>query len=171
MEFSYYDKHINKNTTQKYDLTPIFKEVEVFSSLLDDMLTPFKDTKFDFIVGLGAIGFIIGGALAQRAKKGFVPIRKGGKLPGIEGTKTGLDFVDYSKTQKRFEINNFAIAKGDRVLLADDWIETGSQMKAAIKLIEEKGGIVVGITSIAAEKNENTKILFEKYNCKPVGVL
>ena len=63
-----------------------------------------------------------------------------------------------------------SIKKGDKVLIVDEWLETGSQVKAAIKLIEKQGGKIIGITVLAAEKNSKNKILFDKYNCKAIRV-
>jgi adenine phosphoribosyltransferase len=69
---------------------------------------------------------------------------------------------------KSFEMYNNSIKKGDRVLIVDEWIETGGQVRAVIELIEKQGGLVVGISSINVDVNDNTKILFDKYNCKPI---
>ena len=136
------------------------------------MIEPFKDVEYDKIAGLDALGFVIGGALAQKAGKGFVCIRKGGKLPGINDTvlKTS-SFVDYTNTSKSFEINRASIQKGEKILVVDEWIETGTQIKAAIKLIEELGGEVIGITSLCCHKNENTQVVFDKYNLKAIRIL
>ncbi|MEI6774955.1 MAG: phosphoribosyltransferase family protein [bacterium] len=79
-------------------------------------------------------------------------------------------FTDYTKTIKSFEINKSAIKRGDKVLLVDEWIETGSQMKSAIGLIEKLGGKVIGITTIYAERNQQTNILFDKYNLKAINI-
>ena len=65
-------------------------------------------------------------------------------------------------------MNKGSIKKGDRVLIVDEWIETGSQAKAAIKLIEKQGGKVIGITVLKAHRTKRTKILFDKYNCKSI---
>ncbi len=165
MDYEYYTQFIAKETKGRYDVTPLFQNVDAFSHLLDDLFLPFKDVPFDKIAGLDALGFIIGSALAYKLQKGFVPIRKGGKLPGINNSvlKTS-SFVDYTNTSKSFEINRSAISKGEKILIVDEWIETGTQMNAAIRLIEELGGVVVGISSLAAHKNENTFFLFEKYH-------
>ena len=171
MQYPYYDRYINKKTKGRYDVTPIFQKPAVFSRLLTDLLRPFKSTKFDKIAGLDALGFIIGGALAQKTKTGFIPIRKGGKLPGIKGTILKTTFVDYTKIQKSLEVNKSAIKKGDKILLVDEWIETGSQMKSAIKLIEKLGGKVVGISALCSHKNKQTKILFDKYNLKSIKII
>ena len=171
MEYQYYDQYINKKTSGRCDITPLFENPEVFSRLLNDMIKPFKKVQFNKIVGLEALGFIIGGALAQKKKVGFVPIRKEGKLPGIKNTVLKTSFVDYTKTSKSFEINKSAIKKGDKILLVDDWVETGSQMKAAIKLIEKLGGKIIGISVINSHKNKQTKILFDKYNLTTIGII
>ncbi len=165
MKYSYYDKYINKKTRIRNDITPIFHNPKVFSSLISDMIKPFKKTDFNKVAALDSLGFILGGAIAHKLKVGLVPVRKGGKLPGISGTLIKTAFIDYTGKKKIFEINKNAIEKGDRMLIVDDWIETGSQIKAAIRLIEKQGGKVVGISAIYAEKNSNTNLLFKRYNC------
>ncbi|PLW80637.1 adenine phosphoribosyltransferase [Candidatus Woesearchaeota archaeon] len=165
MDFEYYDKYINKNTIGRYDVTPIFENYEVFSNLLNDLIKPFKDRDIEFnkIVGLDALGFIIGGALAQKEKVGFVPIRKGGKLPGVKDSIIADSFIDYSNDSKSFEINKSSIKEGDKIIIVDEWIETGTQVKSAIKLIEKLKGEIVGITTLNADKNKNIEELNKKY--------
>lgn len=163
MKFEYYNKHINKKTKGRCDVTPLFANPEAFERLIIDLIKPFEG-KFDKVVGLDALGFIIGGAVALKSSKGFVPVRKGGKLPGINGTVIRTSFTDYSKKKKTFEMNKGSIKKGDKVLIVDEWIETGTQVRSAIKLIEKQGGKVVGISVLNADRNERTEILFNKYH-------
>ena len=170
MKYEYYDQYINKETEGRYDVTPIFENPEVFSNLLEDLIRPFRDVEFDKIAGLEALGFIIGGALSHEMNVGFICIRKEGKLPGVDDTVLKRSFVDYSDSSKSFEINKSSVEKGERILLVDEWIETGTQMKTAVELIEKLGGEVVGICSLVAHKNENTKILFDKYNLKAIKI-
>lgn len=172
MNYKYYDRYINKETKGRYDVTPIFENPKVFSNLLKDLIEPFIDSGFDKIAGLDALGFVIGGAIAQTKNVGFICIRKAGKLPGINNTvlKTS-SFIDYTDTSKSFEINKSSIKKGEKILLIDEWIETGTQMKAAIKLIEELNGEVIGISTLCSHKNNQTEILFEKYNLKAINVI
>ena len=40
---------------------------------------------------------------------------------------------------------------GKRVLLVDDWVETGSQMRACISLVEQAGGKVVGVATVVRD--------------------
>lgn len=160
MKYQYYDKKINKKTTGRYDITPLFEDSKVFSNLVNDLVKPFKG-KFNKVVGLDALGFILGGAIANKCNVGFVPVRKGGKLPGTKKNILGVSAVDYSKTKKVFEMNKGSICKKDRVLIVDDWIETGKQVNSAIKLIEKQGGKVIGITTLVID--DESKI-DKKYN-------
>jgi len=169
MDYEYYDNYINKETRVRRDITPIFEHPKVFSNLLEDLFEPFKDSDINKIIGLDALGFIIGSALSQKHQISFVPIRKGGKLPSDEIIKS--TFVDYTSTTKSFEINTNSINKKDRILIVDDCIETGAQMISAIKLIEKLEGTIVGISVICSYKNSKTRELFDKYNCNTLGTI
>ena len=171
MEYEYYDPFINKNTKGRYDVTPLFRDHDVFSNLLTDLADHIEDIKFDAIAGIDALGFVIGAPLAQLKKVGFITIRKGGKLPGRKGTVLRQSFIDYTKQRKSLEIGNDSIKKGENVLIVDEWIETGAQVKAGIKLIEKLGGRVTGILAIVVENNNSTRVLFEKYNCTAIRVV
>jgi adenine phosphoribosyltransferase len=58
-----------------------------------------------------------------------------------------------------------AIAPKTKVLIVDEWIETGAQVKAAIELVERQGGIVIGIATINIDDNADTRLIREKYQC------
>jgi adenine phosphoribosyltransferase len=150
---------------KRSDVTPIFAEPAAFASLIDDLLAPFRDAGVEKVVGTDALGFVIGTALALRLGVGFVPVRKGGKLPVRHERVT---YLDYSGGEKTFELRADPWPRETRVLLADEWIETGGTAKAAVTLIERAGGVVVGIAAIAFRKNEKTAELWAKYRCHGV---
>ena len=149
----------------RYDVTPLFADFESFSALVEDLLAPFNSIEFDYVAGIDALGFILGTAISFRALKGFIPIRKGGKLPV---DTTSVDFVDYSGQEKSLELRADAIKPGTRVLLVDEWIETGAQVNAAIELIERQQGVVIGVATINIDENKETEILKKKYKCYAV---
>ncbi len=66
------------------DITTLIKDPVGFRLVIDTLTQRYVTgkVKFDMIVGIESRGFIIGGALAYTLGKGFVPIRKKGKLPG-----------------------------------------------------------------------------------------
>lgn len=169
MKFNYYEKHINMKTKGRYDITPLFQNTEVFQNLIKDLFKPFTDKKITKITAIDALGFVIGGAMAEKYSLSLVLIRKTGKLPGIKNTLFKSEFSDYSGKKKGFEIKASSISAGDRVLLVDDWIETGAQVKAAVKLIEKTGAKIAGITVLYCEKNRKTNILFSKYNINAIN--
>lgn len=144
----------------RYDVTPLFADAEDFSQLVIDLAKPFRKVQIDFVACIDALGFILGTAIARRLEIGVIPVRKGGKLP-VE--TNGENFRDYSGELKRLEIRRDVLPQKARVLLVDEWIETGSQIKAAAKLIEAQGGTVVGIATINMDENETTSIIRKKY--------
>ncbi|MFT4326739.1 MAG: phosphoribosyltransferase family protein [Candidatus Woesearchaeota archaeon] len=165
MDFAYYQTYIKSNTTNRYDLTPIFSKPEVFSQCITDLLKDVDTSSFDVVIGLEALGFIIGSAIAERTKKGFIPLRKKGKLPYSENELKQEQFVDYTHTEKAFEIHKEAIPKHTKILLVDEWIETGAQITAALNLLKKMECEVVGICTIGFQKNKTvlTKTIAETY--------
>ena len=162
-EFASYLRLIDTSTTGRYDVTPLFADHTAFAALLADLDACFDDVDCDVVAGIDALGFILGTGLALRRGNGFVPVRKGGKLPGA-AHREGL--VDYTGSRKTLELRADAIQPGMRVLIADEWIETSAQVMAAIRLIEGQGGIVVGVATIQIEENERTQPLRERYDCR-----
>jgi adenine phosphoribosyltransferase len=150
---------------KRSDVTPIFAEPAAFKALVDDLVAPWRNEKIDRVVGTDALGFVVGTAMALKLGVGFVPVRKGGKLPVA---KESVAFQDYSGAEKVFELRANPWPIGTRVLLTDEWIETGGTAQAAVELIERAGGIVVGIAAIAFRKNEKTAPLWAKYRCHGV---
>jgi adenine phosphoribosyltransferase len=106
---------------------------------VDGLLLPFVGRRVDYVAGIEARGFILGGAVAHALGRGFVPIRKKGKLPARTiGQEYSLEYgVD------TIEMHADAIQPGSHVLLIDDLIATGGTAEAAIKLIRKSGGEIV----------------------------
>jgi adenine phosphoribosyltransferase len=122
------------------DVTTLFANPRGFRMAVDQLLHPYAGEDIDVVVGLEARGFILGGAIAHQLGKGFVPIRKKGKLPGatIEQSYT----LEYGEAV--MEIHSDAIEAGAKVLVVDDLLATGGTAAAGIKLLEKLGGNVVG---------------------------
>lgn len=122
------------------DITTLIKDPVGFRLVIDSLTQRYVqgDIKFDVIVGIESRGFIIGGALAYTLGKGFVPIRKKGKLPAeIISQEYALEYGTDS-----IEIHKDAIHNGVRVLLVDDLLATGGTALAAAALIEKLGAEV-----------------------------
>ena len=122
------------------DITTLLADPDAFNDVIERFVNHYQDEQIDLVVGIEARGFIIGAPLALRLGKGFIPIRKEGKLPG---PTHGLDYeLEYGTD--RVEVHQDAIPAGSRVLMVDDLLATGGTMGVSSRLIEQVGGIIVG---------------------------
>ncbi|HSV95432.1 MAG TPA: adenine phosphoribosyltransferase [Spirochaetota bacterium] len=126
------------------DITTLLKDAEGLREVIDSFVERYREMPIDVVVGLEARGFILGGAVAYRLGKGFVPVRKKGKLP----YKTERHEYELEYGTDIIEMHVDAIKPGDRVLIVDDLLATGGTAMAATKLIEKLGGAVVEMAFI-----------------------
>ena len=97
-----------------------------------------RKNEFDIVIGIEARGFIVGSALAYSLRKGFVMIRKPGKLPGkVISQEYQLEYGS-----DKMEIHADAFIPGTKVLVVDDLLATGGTVMSAIALVEKLGGVV-----------------------------
>ena len=139
-----------------------FFNAHSFHTLVEDLSQPFVADTVDVVAGIDAAGFVLGSAIAIRLGLGFLTIRKAGKLP-VE--TDSVAFVNYSRRSQYLEMRKPAFAPGTRVLLVDQWIETGGTITGGIDLIERQNGNVVGLACICLEENKNTESLRKQYKC------
>ena len=144
------------------DPTSIYINGDAFHDLLNDLVLDLKNVKCDVVAGLDAMGFVLGTALATRLNVGFLPIRKAGKL--CVDTES-VTFTNYSGRTQDMEVRTPAFRSGTRVLLVDQWIETGGTMDGAIRLVKRQEGIVAGLVAIAMESNDKTDEYRECFPC------
>ena len=144
------------------DPTSIYINGNAFHDLLDDLMTDLEGVTCDVVGGLDAMGFVLGSALATRLGVGFLPIRKAGKLCVDTDSAT---FSNYSGRTQDMEMRKPAFAANTKVLLVDQWIETGGTMDGAIRLVQQQGGKVAGLVAIAMEDNEKTASYRKKFPC------
>ncbi len=128
------------------DITTLIKDPVGFRLVVDTLVQRYiqKEYAFDTIVGIESRGFILGAAMSYALGKGFIPIRKKGKLPAeVESQEYALEYGT-----DRIEIHRDALKKGERVLLVDDLLATGGTAVAAAALIEKLGARVVEMAFI-----------------------
>lgn len=144
------------------DPTSIYINGEAFKDLLDDLCAEINPDDVDVVAGLDAMGFVLGAAIATRIGRGFLPIRKAGKLCVDTDSAS---YTNYSGRTQDMEMRLPAFAQGTRVLLVDQWVETGGSMHGAMQLVEQQKGKVAGIVSIVIEECKRTNEYRKKYKC------
>ncbi|MFD9005156.1 adenine phosphoribosyltransferase [Streptomyces sp. NPDC059582] len=122
------------------DITPLLADPVAFSALTDAFAGIAERTGATKIVGLEARGFILGAPVAVRARLGFIPVRKAGKLPGA--TLSQAYDLEYGSAE--IEVHAEDLSAQDRVLIVDDVLATGGTAEASIQLIRRAGAEVVG---------------------------
>jgi len=128
------------------DITTLIKDPVGFRLVIDGLTQRYLENgvDFDVVVGIEARGFILGSALAYTLGKGFVPVRKPGKLPAdVVSQEYELEYGT-----DKVEIHIDAILPGTRVLLVDDLLATGGTALAAATLVEKVGGVVAEMAFI-----------------------
>lgn len=126
------------------DITPVLQDPKAYQLLITLFRQRYQAEKLDYVAGIDARGFILGGALAYALNIGFIPIRKKGKLP--YETRSAAYELEYGSAE--VEIHADACQPGDRVLLIDDLIATGGTILAAASLLTGLGAKVVETAAI-----------------------
>jgi adenine phosphoribosyltransferase len=124
-----------------YDITTLLKDKQGFPGVIDGLKDHYRDTQVDIVLGIEARGFIFAPALAYAVGAGFVPVRKPKKLPA-ECVRVTYDLEYGTDT---LEMHKDAVGHGTRVLIVDDLLATGGTASAAARMVQESGGIVVGL--------------------------
>ena len=123
------------------DITSVLQDADGLQMAIDEMQALIDPDKVDVIAGTESRGFIFGAPLAYEFGKGFVPVRKKGKLP----CETVCAKYDLEYGSAEIEMHKDSIKPGQKVAIVDDLIATGGTVEAAIKLVEELGGEVVKV--------------------------
>jgi len=122
------------------DITPLLQHPHGFQATITTLADRFADQSVDYILGIESRGFILGATLAHHMGKGFVPVRKPGKLPPKVLSQT----YDLEYGTDQLEIREGTFQSGDRVVIIDDLIATGGTAKAAAELVQQAGGELCG---------------------------
>ena len=148
------------------DVTSILQDADGLKLAVDSMQALLEDTDVDYdvVVGPESRGFIFGVPVAYAEHKGFVPVRKKGKLPR-ETVEMSYD-LEYG--QATIEIHKDSIKPGEKVVLVDDLIATGGTIEAAAKLIESLGGIVVKMVFLIELSDLKGRERLSKYDVASV---
>ena len=126
------------------DITPLLQSPEGLRESIEGLATLVDPSSYDLICGIESRGFIFGTALALHLNKGFIPVRKPGKLP----SKTASQSYELEYGSDTLEIHLDAAEKGQRILMVDDLLATGGTMEAALKLVRQIEAVPVACTFV-----------------------
>jgi adenine phosphoribosyltransferase len=126
------------------DVTSVIEDKDGLKLAIDSITQKLEDTDFDIVMAPESRGFIFGMPVAYNLGKGFVPVRKKGKLP--RETISEDYALEYGTAT--LEIHKDSLKPGDKVVIIDDLIATGGTLEAIIKLARRSGAEVVKVVSL-----------------------
>lgn len=142
------------------DITTLVGNAPAFRQALDELEARCRDYGATKVLGIESRGFILGAPLADRLRAGFIPVRKLGRLPAE--TVRAEYALEYGTNT--VEMHRDAITPGERVLIVDDLLATGGTCRAAIELVEQLDGVVVGCAFLVELSFLNGRALLEGYD-------
>lgn len=146
------------------DITTVLKDKDALKYSVDEMIKSISDVDFDYILGPESRGFIFAMPISYNLNKGFIPVRKAGKLPA----ETIAKEYELEYGTATLEIHKDAIKKGDKVVIIDDLLATGGTCKAMIELIESIGAEVVALSFFIELQELKGRELLKGYNIKSI---
>ena len=142
------------------DITTLIKDPKGLKMSIDAVEEAVKDLDFDYVVAPDARGFVFGVPVSYNLGKGFIPIRKKGKLPG----ETYAKEYDLEYGTATIEMHKDALNPGDKVVIIDDLMATGGTTKAMADLLEEAGAKIVKIVCLVELEALNGKEEVKDYD-------
>lgn len=127
-----------------YDISTLLAHPLAWREMVEQLAAAIRPHRPDLLLGIESRGFLVAAPLAYALGSGFAMVRKKGKLPGTTVRYT----YDLEYGSDTIEVQEDAIAPGQRVVVLDDLIATGGTMQAAIELVQQRGGRVAGAACI-----------------------
>lgn len=138
------------------DVWRVFEDGPTLAAVVEGLADPWADAGITGVVAVEARGFLLGGAVAVRLGVGLHALRKVGAL--FPGDKQLVDTEpDYRGVRHRLMIRS-TLTPGDRVLVVDDWAETGSQALAARALVERCGASWGGLSLVVDQLPDDIRL-------------
>jgi adenine phosphoribosyltransferase len=135
-----------------------------YQEVIMRLIKPFRKSKITKVVAVDMKGLMYGPVIANKLNLPFVPLLKGGKIGRRGMVLKSKNFKDYTSKYKSIELFKSSISSKDRILLVDDWFESGKTGKSSIRLIEQRGAKVVGISVIFNQLLPKDEKFFDLYD-------
>lgn len=138
------------------DMSPLLQSPEAMDFVSKQLVKKADLSKIDCFAGIESRGFILASHMAATHRKGFLPIRKAGKLP--PPTKKLSYALEYGSAEIELPLG-----KGN-IMIIDDVLATGGTLQAAIDLSHLAGykvqsvAVLVNLTFLNQMKFNNEEV-------------
>jgi adenine phosphoribosyltransferase len=147
-EFRWTDAHA--------DFAGILRSASFVENIGPALVEPFEHEAVSGVVAIEARGFVLGALAAHALGVGLILARKPDAIhPGA--VEQVAEDPDWRGRRLTFGISPLAIRPDDRLLLVDDWVETGSQARTVSSLVTFLGGTLVGVSAIVDHASVETR--------------
>lgn len=144
------------------DITTLIQDPEGFALAIDKLCELLKDVDFDYVLGSESRGFVFGAPVAYAMKKGFVLVRKKGKLPReVISEQYALEYGTAT-----LEMHTDSFPSGSKIVIVDDLIATGGTTKAIVDLAEDLGGKIQKIVFVLELEELHGRDVLKGYDVK-----
>ena len=134
----------------------MLRDPELVATVGPALVESFREEGVTCVAAVEARGFVLGALAACELGVGLALVRKPGAVhPGADRERARSP--DWRGRLLELELSRQALLPGDRVLLVDDWIETGSQARTAVRLVERLGGEVVGVSVLVDDTSDGVR--------------
>lgn len=146
------------------DITTVLKDAAGLRLAVDALMERLEGADFDLVAGPESRGFIFGVPIAYLTGKGFVPVRKAGKLPAeTVGRSYALEYG-----HSIIEVHKDAITKGQKIAVVDDLLATGGTGRAIAELIADMGAEVARMAFFIELEGLGGRKMLEGYEVRSV---
>jgi len=146
-------KALPRDSINKPDMLAVFAKPDLLKEITQELCNPFRG-KVDCVISPEAVGWVLGAAVATELGVPFVGARKLGNLPYAREAFYHCEkvvlaaYTDYSGREKVIEITRDSMKPKSRVLIVDDWTDTGAGINACRVLVEKLNGTVVDAVTV-----------------------
>ena len=148
-------RHLQSDSRKKKYVGTIYNDLDSLNRILSFFSEEYRG-KIDVVAALDGAGFILGGMLARELQVGFVPIVKTREHDRFVGDYRRSVYINHRDEACSLLAARTCLTPGTRVLIVDNWIETGATIQSALMIMEDAGAKVIGIATFGMDKNEKT---------------
>ncbi len=142
-----------KDSEGRRDICTVYSDKALMDAIIEHLSSNFVG-KIDYVAAPESLGFILGSLMSSALGVGFIPIRNG-EVAVLEAKDSIRSYyIDHRDRARKLQVRKSNIPTGSRILLVDDWVESGATIHACKDIIDEAGAILVGVAAIGSSNTE-----------------